>query len=272
MVQRSKSLNTAAVFTRHHRPLSHQSSTAQNAAAASFDHTTTHPSRSAPARERCGSSGLRSVHLDSMRMPQLMRTKPAPDPSLNREVAQLRRHRGGAPRAATGWPIDHAEQRSRRQSGALLRPIGQDGPRPRVHPHLATAITLPMPYQQAAPALVQIGLGERKGLVDPNARTPQHNDQTTHPPAVSGVSGLAHNRDALVDCGRICRLPAAFVRWDPAGVIAGHCRRGPGTAGGVQQLMSKHGSLLGRADRFDAALTDPGQSRALDINRDCRVG
>jgi hypothetical protein len=47
---------------------------------------------------------------------------------------------------------------------------------PRVHPHLATAVALPMPDQQTAAALVEIGLGKREGLVDPNARAPEHND------------------------------------------------------------------------------------------------
>jgi hypothetical protein len=69
-----------------------------------------------------------------------------------------------------------------------------------------------MPDQRAAATLVQIRLGERKGLVDPNARAPQHNDQTAHPPAVTSASGLAHDRDDLVDRGRIRRVPAALVR------------------------------------------------------------
>jgi hypothetical protein len=49
---------------------------------------------------------------------------------------------------------------------------------------------------------------------------------------VTTVSGLAHDRDDLVDRGRIRRVPAALVRWDPPGMMAGHRRRGPGTAGG----------------------------------------
>ncbi len=106
----------------------------------------------------------------------------------------------------------------------------------------------------------------------PDACAPQHNDQTAHPPTVTSISGLAHDRDDLVDRGRIGGVPAAFVRWDPAGVMAGHCRRGPGTAGGVQQLMSRHGSLLWGADRLLPALTEPGQKRASHINRRCRVG
>src|SRR6476619_3230374 len=50
---------------------------------------------------------------------------------------------------------------------------------PPVHPHLATPVAIPMPDQETAAALVEIGLGEREGLVDPNARAPQHDDQTS---------------------------------------------------------------------------------------------
>ena len=86
MIQRSKSLNTAAVFTRHRCPLSHQSSPVANAAAASFDRTTAHPAQSGPARERYGSSGLRSVHLDRMRMAELVGREAPPDARLNRHL------------------------------------------------------------------------------------------------------------------------------------------------------------------------------------------
>ena len=72
-------LNIAAFFARHSWPLSHQSSTAENVGAASFDRTTAHPPRSAPARERCGSSRLRSAHLDGVRVAQLVGREAAPD-------------------------------------------------------------------------------------------------------------------------------------------------------------------------------------------------
>jgi hypothetical protein len=101
-----------------------------------------------------------------------------------------------------------------------------------------------MPDEQTASPLVQISLGECERLVNPQTGSPKHHDHTTHPPAVTTVSGLAHDRDDLVDRGRIRRIPATLVRWDPPGMMAGHRRRGPGTAGGVQQLMSRHGSLL----------------------------
>ena len=108
----------------------------------------------------------------------MMRRKPAPHARVNRKVTQLRTHRGGAPRAAAGRPVDHAEHRARRQDGAVRDPVGQDRPCPWVHPDLPTAITLPVPNKQAATALVEVGLCEREGLVYPNACAPQHNDQT----------------------------------------------------------------------------------------------
>ena len=65
-------------------------------------------------------------------------------------------------------------------------------------PDLAPAVALPMANKQAAAALVEVGLGEREGIVYPNARAPQHHDQTTHPPSASGVSRLTHDRDERV--------------------------------------------------------------------------
>jgi hypothetical protein len=68
-----------------------------------------------------------------------------------------------------------------------------------------------VPDEQTASAFVEVGLGERQRLVDANARAPQHYDQPAHPPAVTAVPGLAHDRDDLVDGGRTGRVPTAFV-------------------------------------------------------------
>jgi hypothetical protein len=84
--QRPESLNTAVVFARHSWPLSHHSSTTENAAAASFDRTTAHPPQSAPARERCGSSRLRSAHLNSVRMAELVGREASAYARLNRDL------------------------------------------------------------------------------------------------------------------------------------------------------------------------------------------
>jgi len=161
----------------------------------------------------------------------MMGRKPASHPRPGGEVAKLSAHRGGTPRPAAGRPADLAEQRSRRKSGPVRCPLGQDRPSPGVHPYLATPITLPVPDQQTPSPLVQVSLGERERLIDPHTGSPQHDDQTSHPPAVTIVSGLAHHRDDLVDRGRIARITAGFGRWYPPGVMAGHRGRRTGAAG-----------------------------------------
>jgi hypothetical protein len=80
-----------------------------------------------------------------------------------------------------------------------------------------------------------------------------------HPPAVTTVASLAHDDDDLVDRRRIGPIPSAFVRWDPAGVMAGYRRRRARTTGGIQELMSRHGSLLWRADWFAACSSRGGR-------------
>ena len=58
---RSKPLDAAALLARHSCPPRRQSWILENAGADSACDTTGRPPRSAPTRERCGSSGLRSV-------------------------------------------------------------------------------------------------------------------------------------------------------------------------------------------------------------------
>ncbi len=79
-----------------------------------------------------------------------------------------------------------------------------------IHPHLATAIALAVADEETASPPVEVGLGERERLVDPKARSPQHHDQPAHPPAVTIVSGLPHDRDDLIDRGRIRRIPTPW--------------------------------------------------------------
>ena len=104
-----------------------------------------------------------------------------------------------------------------------------------VHPDLATPVTLPMPDQQTPSPLVQVRLGQRERLMDPQTGSPQHNDHPPHPPTVTTVCGVAHEGDDLIDRGRIRRVPVALVRWDPAGAMGGHRRRRARATGGVQQ-------------------------------------
>jgi hypothetical protein len=56
--------------------------------------------------------------LERVRMAQLVRREPAPDPGAGGEAAELGADRGGRPGPAAGRSVDHAEQRPDRQLGA----------------------------------------------------------------------------------------------------------------------------------------------------------
>jgi len=75
-------------------------------------------------------------------------------------------------------------------------------PGPAIHPDLAPLAALAVADQDWAATRVQIALGQRKRLADPQAGAPQHDDQTTQPGAVSIVAGGAHDGDDLLDARR----------------------------------------------------------------------
>ena len=89
--------------------------------------------------------------LDRVRMAELMRREPT-DRSLTGELAQLGAGGGRRPRPATGYPVDHAEQRADRQLDPMLQQRSCSNPA-----HAATVIrTFPIvPFSTArcAPAV-----------------------------------------------------------------------------------------------------------------------
>src|SRR5215210_4327189 len=95
-------------------------------------------------------------------------------------------------------------------------------PGPVVHADLAAAAALAAPHQQRAAARVQVGLGERERLADPQAGSPQHDDQAAQPAAVYAVARAAHHSDDLLDRGRIGRVAHPLVARRPAGVKLRH--------------------------------------------------
>src|SRR5436305_8265918 len=105
----------------------------------------------------------------------------------------------GRPGTAAGPTVDHAKQRPDRKPHALSNPWLERRPRPGVHPDLAPAIVLAMPYQNRSAAPVEVGLGQRQRLPDPQPGGPQHYDQRVEAMAVASVPGLAHDRDDLID-------------------------------------------------------------------------
>ena len=109
----------------------------------------------------------------------------------------------GANRRRT--PASRATRRSSERAAAAAHARLQPGlkllPRPVVHPDLAAAAALAAPYQQRAAARVQVSLGQRERLADPQPGPPQHHDQAAQPAAVDPVAGAAHHRHDLLIVG-----------------------------------------------------------------------
>jgi hypothetical protein len=111
-------------------------------------------------------------HLDRVRVPQLVRREAPSHARLARHVAQLRARRGGRPGPPARCAVDDAEQRSDRQHHPRLEPGLKLLPRPVVHANLAAPATLAAPDQQRSATRVQVGLGERERLADPQSGPP----------------------------------------------------------------------------------------------------
>src|SRR5579875_3029354 len=99
-----------------------------------------------------------------MRVPQLVRSKPAPHSGLSRELTHFIPGGGGGPPAATGGAVNDAKQRARRQQDAVEEPRVKLLKAELVHPSLAALIALAVANQQRAATLVYLGLVERQRL------------------------------------------------------------------------------------------------------------
>src|SRR5215210_1018606 len=134
-----------------------------------------------------------------MRVAELARRKAPTHPGLAGNAAQFRAGGAGCPRPSACRTADDAEQRSDRQLDSGLEPWFELLPGPVVHPHLAAAAALAASDQQRSAAPVEVGLGERERLADPQASAPEHDDQAAQPAAVDALAGLAHDGDDLLD-------------------------------------------------------------------------
>src|SRR6188472_1199953 len=119
------------------------------------------------------------------------------------DAAQFRTGGAGCPRPTACRTVDDAEQRSDRQLDPGLEPWFELLPRPVVHPDLAAPAALAAPHRQRSAARIEVGLGERERLTDPQAGAPEHDDQAAQPAAVETVTGAAHHGDDLLDRRRI---------------------------------------------------------------------
>src|SRR6266536_3483182 len=97
----------------------------------------------------------------------------------------------------------------------------------------------------ARAAAREVRLAQRERFVDAKTGSPQHDDQPAEPPAVQTVAGDAHDRDDLLDGGRVGWIAQALVARRMTGVKAGHRRRRPSTAGGIKNDGSGYGLCWG---------------------------
>jgi hypothetical protein len=157
-------------------------------------------------------------HLDGVGVSKLVWREASPHARLAGDASQLRAGGGGRPGPPARGAVDDAEERSDRQLNARLEPGRELLPCPVVHADLAAAAALAAADEQRSAARVQVGLGERERLVDPQAGAPQHDDQAAQSAAVDAVAGAAHDGDDLLDRGRVCGVAHPLVARRAAGV------------------------------------------------------
>src|SRR3954464_1175965 len=116
-------------------------------------------------------------------------------------------------------------------------------PGPVVHADLAAATALAAAHEQRAAPRIEVRLAEGEGLVDPQARAPQHDDQRAQPRRMKPAAGVSYDGDDLRHGGWVGRVPLALVARRAAGVEARHGGRRPRAAGRIEKDLGHDASL-----------------------------
>jgi hypothetical protein len=141
---------------------------------------------------------------------------------------------------------DDAQLRPDRQLTAQLEPGLQLFPRPTVHADFAPATALTAPHKQRAAGLVQVAFGEFSRFVDAKTGLPEHHDQGAPRLAVRPVARRTHDRDDLLDLGRVGGVTVPLVARRVADVGSRQRRGRPAAPGAIEHELG-HDRLL--ADR-----------------------
>jgi hypothetical protein len=171
--------------------------------------------------------------LDCVRVAQLVGREAAAHPGLRGDAPQLGAGRVARPGPATSAPLDYAQERTDGHPDAQFEPGAQVLPAPGVHADLAAAAALAVADEHRARTGLEVVLGQGKRLVNAQPGAPEQHDQGSHTGAVDAVAGLAHDRDDLLDRGRIGRVAQPFVARRATGEVAGQGDRRAPAAGGV---------------------------------------
>ena len=189
-----------------------------------------------PSRASSSSSAWRSWCGANLRL------TPAP----GREAPELAADGGARPRPPARRAVDDAEQRPNRQLGACAQPRPQLFPAPVVHPDLASASALAVADEQRPAPRVEVVLIERECLLGAQPGAPEHDDHRAPPAPVAVRAGVAHDRDDLVDGGRVSGAAHPLVARRAAGVIAGTGRRRATPACRIEHGQRGHRTSLDR--------------------------
>ncbi len=179
-------------------------------------------------------------HLDRAGMAHLMRSEASANAGPGGGAPELCTCPARRPRASARAFVDDAEQRTDRQRDSRDEPRLELLPAPVIHPDLATSPALGATDEQRAATAIEVRLTQRERFVDAKAGAPQHHNQSAKPPTVHTGAGDPHDRDDLLDGGRVGRIPQALVARRMTGVKAGHRRRRAAPAGGIKNGRSGH--------------------------------
>jgi hypothetical protein len=102
--------------------------------------------------------------------------------------------------------------------------LGASCSRPAVHPDVSALAALAVPHEDRPTARVQVALGQRERLADPQSGAPQHDDQTAQSHPVRIITGSAHHGDGLLGRWRVSRVLQALVAGWSSLVMAGQGR------------------------------------------------
>src|SRR3954447_11346488 len=172
-----------------------------------------------------------------------MRCEAPPDTGLRGGVAQLGARGAGRPCAAAGRAGRDAQHRTDRKVDARGEPWLKLVPGPVVHADLAAATALGAAHEKRAAPRIEVRLAEGEGLVDPQTRAPQHDDQRAQPRRMKPAAGVSHDSDDLRHGGRVGRVPLALVARRAASVEARHGGRRARAAGRIKKELGQDASL-----------------------------
>src|SRR4051794_549628 len=166
-----------------------------------------------------------------------------PDTGLGGGVTELGARGAGRPCAAAGRAGRDAQQRTDWKVDARGEPWLELLPGPVVHADLAAATALAAAHEQRAAPRIKVRLAEGEGLVDPQARAPQHDDERAQPRRMKPAAGVSHDGDDLGHGGWVGRVALALVAGRAPSVEARHGGRRPRAAGRIEKDLGHDASL-----------------------------